>query len=110
MPWDTHCTPDTHNLDLVVANQGSSNFSILLGNGDGTFGPAQNLLAGNAPAGVAIADFNGDCLPDLAVTNLFSGDVSILINESPGVCPVATPVSIRGANPTPQRPFKAMSR
>jgi hypothetical protein len=34
-------------LDLAVANQGSNNVSLLLGNGDGTFQAAQNFPAGD---------------------------------------------------------------
>src|SRR5262249_24636648 len=59
--------------DLVVANNGyfdgsSGSVSILLGNGDGTFQPARDLDVGRNPFGVAVGDFNGDGIPDLAVT------------------------------------------
>ena len=48
-------------LDLAVANGASNNVSILLGNGDGTFGtPATNFAVGEGPASVAVGDFNGD--------------------------------------------------
>lgn len=62
--------------DIVVANscgilrcdQGS--FSIVLGNGDGTFQAPQSYLSGGYRAeGVVIADFNGDGKPDLAILN-----------------------------------------
>src|SRR6266851_22740 len=36
--------------DLAVANDGSNNVSVLLGNGDGTFQTAQMLAAGNEPS------------------------------------------------------------
>jgi hypothetical protein len=32
---------------------------------------------------VVVGDFNGDGLPDLAVANYFSNDVSVLINNTP---------------------------
>ena len=41
--------------------------SVLLGNGDGTFRPAQDFEAGRGPNAVAIGDFNGDGGQDLAV-------------------------------------------
>src|SRR5438445_4471465 len=45
--------------------------SIFLNNGDASFapGPAPLLQTGASPTGVAIADFNQDGLPDMAVTN-----------------------------------------
>ena len=57
------------NVDLATANNGDGTVSVLFGNGDGTFGPAQTLLLGGAPLGIAAADLNGDGLPDLAVAN-----------------------------------------
>ena len=53
--------------DLAVANSGSNNVSVLLGNGDGTFQAAVNYGAGTEPYSVAVGDFNGDGKPDLAV-------------------------------------------
>ena len=51
-----------------MANSNSNTVSILLGNGDGTFQAARNVIAGSGPSSVAIGDFNGDGLADLAVT------------------------------------------
>ena len=64
-------------LDLAVAayadtNSGPSNgtmVSILLGNGDGTFGPHVDYTAGTGVAAVVIDDFNKDGKLDLAVVN-----------------------------------------
>src|SRR5262249_7586743 len=39
-------------LDLAVANFNSDNVSVLLGNGDGTFGAATNFAAGDRPESV----------------------------------------------------------
>ena len=56
-------------VDLAVANSGSGDVSILLGNGDGTFKSAQNFSAGGSnPVSIAVGDFNGDGKQDLAVT------------------------------------------
>src|SRR6266481_6798217 len=44
--------------DIAVANTGSDNVSILLGNGDGTFQPAVNYSAGCSPTAIAVGDFN----------------------------------------------------
>jgi hypothetical protein len=78
--------------DLVTANVGSDpdpgSVSVLLGNGDGTFQPARNFLAGSNPWGVAVGDFNGDGIPDLAVANSagFGGasGVSVLLGNGDG--------------------------
>ena len=56
-------------LDLVVTNGSSSNVSILLGTGTGSFGAATNFAVGSGPRSVAVADFNGDGKLDLAVAN-----------------------------------------
>jgi hypothetical protein len=69
--------------DIVVANfhSLSSNVSVLLGRGDGTF-THTSYLAGQSPDSVAVGDFDGDGWPDLAVTNFSSNDVSLLLNAA----------------------------
>ena len=70
--------------DLVVANKGSNNVSVLLGKGDGTFEPKVDYNTGEAPTAVAIADLNGDKNPDLVVANSGSNNVSVLLGEGGG--------------------------
>jgi hypothetical protein len=53
---------------------------ILLGKGDGTFQAAQAFAAGASPSSLAVGDFNGDKLPDLAV--LGQGGVTVLLNAA----------------------------
>jgi hypothetical protein len=55
------------NLDLAVANAGANTVSILLGNGDGTFRPAHDVVIGGHPTAIAAADFTRDGFADLAV-------------------------------------------
>ena len=55
------------NLDLAVANAGTNTVSILLGNGDGTFRPANDIVIGGHPRAIAAADFTRDGFADLAV-------------------------------------------
>jgi hypothetical protein len=70
--------PVTHNLTLEV----------LLGNGDGTFGPSfllspQALYTGGVQ--MALADLNGDHMVDVAVlTGGMVSDVSVLLNNGDG--------------------------
>ena len=65
--------------DLVVANQESDDISILLGNGDGSFGTEQRYSVGALPTEnldpwfSLIHDLDGDGLQDLIVSNWWGG-------------------------------------
>jgi hypothetical protein len=70
-------------LDLVVTNGeefGGSTFNLFLGNGDGTFQAPLTYATGNNPLAVAVADFNGDGLPDVAVQG--GGEVNISLGQA----------------------------
>ena len=71
-------------LDLVTANSNSSDVNVLLGNGDGTFGPEARYTVGAGPWSVAVGDFNGDHRLDLVTANTGSGDVSVLLGNGDG--------------------------
>ena len=77
---------DSH-PDLAVVNQTDNTVSVLLGNGDGTFTSALNspLATGQAPTAVAIADFNGDGVPDIAVTDPQTDSVSVYLGLGQGL-------------------------
>jgi len=79
-------------LDLAVANTccPDGGVAILLGNGDGTFGPPVNYTAGVAPTSIVAADFNHDGILDLAVANSLSTYVSIFIGNGDGTFQPAT--------------------
>jgi len=59
-----------HDGILNVLGAGSTNppetASILVGNGDGTFGGILNIAANFEPSGISVADLNGDGSPDFA--------------------------------------------
>ena len=88
------------NLDVVTANQDSDNVSILLGNGDGTFGTATNFNTGNGPQHVVVGNFDkdSDLILDLAVANIDSDDFSILLGNGDGTFGTATNFTINGGN------------
>jgi hypothetical protein len=75
-------------IDLVVTNfdlQSSNTVSVLLGVGDGTFQqPPMSYTVGLSPIFIAIADFNRDGVPDLAVADYRSDRVSVLLGIGDG--------------------------
>jgi hypothetical protein len=87
--------------DLVVVNQTDNTISVELGNGDGTFTAAPNspLATGQAPTAVAIADFNGDGIPDIAVTDPQTDSVSVYLGLGQGLFATAFELPV-GTNPT----------
>jgi tetratricopeptide (TPR) repeat protein len=91
---------DSH-PDLAVVNQTDNTVSVLLGNGDGTFTSAVNspLGTGVAPTAVAIADFNGDGVPDIAVTDPQTDSVSVFLGLGQGLFAPAFELPV-GTTPT----------
>src|SRR6266849_4465918 len=76
--------------DLAVAYRGSvrpfvpGGVSVLLGNGDGSFQAALNFAVGSLSTSVAVGEFNGDKVLDLAVANADSNDVLVLLGNGDG--------------------------
>jgi hypothetical protein len=84
--------------DLAVANAGSHTVSVLLGNGDGTFGTGTDFATGSWPRSVAAADLNRDGRPDLAVANQGSNTVSVLLGNGDGTFGIRTDFEV-GSDP-----------
>jgi uncharacterized protein YjdB len=71
--------------DMVVANIGADNVTILRNTGSAgtvSFVAAFDLTAGNEPRGVAIGDVDGDGKLDLAIANTGNNTISLFRNTS----------------------------
>ena len=62
------------------------------------FAPATDYPVGTSPAGVALADFNGDGRPDMAVTGDAPDRVSILLNTGTGIFGPASDLALAGGS------------
>jgi hypothetical protein len=72
-------------LDAAVANFGSNNVTILLGQDNGQLAEVFNVpISGSGPSAIVTADFDRDGVLDLAVANLLSNDVSLLKGNGRG--------------------------
>ncbi len=69
--------------DIVTTNLDDSTVSVLQGNGDGTFQPAQSFPVGFAPDAVAVADL-GNGRSDIVIANQYTGMVSVLLGNGDG--------------------------
>ena len=71
-------------LDMVTANAGSNNASVMLGNGDGSFAAASSLSVGTEPGSIALGDLNGDGVLDIVTANYVSATTSVLLGNGNG--------------------------
>jgi hypothetical protein len=97
------------NLDLAIATSncpsypacGAGTVSIVLGNGDGAFQAPSHFSTGTAtdPYSVAVGDFNGDKILDLAVVNYATNTVSVMLGVGDGTFPTHLDYPV-GSEPT----------
>ncbi|MBP7937668.1 MAG: Ig-like domain-containing protein [Phycisphaerae bacterium] len=84
-PVDVKVADFTHDghLDLAVANRDGGSVSILLGNGDGTFGAAVNTAL-SGPLSLAVGEFENPANANLDLAVATGDDVSILSGNGDG--------------------------
>jgi len=88
-------------LDLAIANEGSDNVSILLGNGFGQFTAAPPVSVGDAPSSIVAGSFDGDAFTDLAIASLGDDNIAIRLGDGTGAFTGTGTVST-GANSDPR--------
>lgn len=73
-------------IDIATANGGSDNISVLLGNGDGTFGAHTEYTTGGGafPLAVAFGSTRGNGVLDLVAANNGTGTISVLLGHGDG--------------------------
>ncbi len=85
--------------DLAIANGEDSTVTILLNNGKGEFSPAPGspFFANQHPNDLAIADFNKDGNPDLAIANTETAELTLLLGNGKGqfTQPTLSPYKVR---------------
>jgi len=77
------------NPGFVVTNFKDNTYSVFNGNGDGTFtqvtgSPFVLPATASGPVAMTVADFNNDGIPDLAIVNQLSKNVTILEGNGDG--------------------------
>jgi hypothetical protein len=87
--------------DVVTANWGSNNVSVLLSLPDSlSFAPPVNYPVAGRPSFVAVGDLNGDDKLDLVVSNDESNQISVLLGNGDGTFAMRRDFPAGGMHPT----------
>ena len=88
--------------DLVVANYGETNVSVLLNLGAAVFGPPSNHTVGRGPSSVIATDLNQDAFLDIVTANTIDGTLTILPGKTGGTFGAAQTITLYpGGDPQP---------
>lgn len=71
--------------DIATSNASAGSVSVLLGNGDGTFRPQQEIPNGGQPRGICVLDADGDGDTDIVDANSGRSQVGVMLNNGSGV-------------------------
>ncbi|HEU4772373.1 MAG TPA: VCBS repeat-containing protein, partial [Candidatus Udaeobacter sp.] len=71
-------------LDLVFSSKATPEVFVLLGNGNGTFGPETSFSSLGPPSSLVVADFNNDTHTDLAMSVPSRNSIVILFGNGNG--------------------------
>jgi hypothetical protein len=71
-------------LDVVTANPLANSVSVLLGKGDGTFGPSTEYGTWPEPRSVALGDLNGDGNLDIVTADTRGNTASVFLGRGDG--------------------------
>lgn len=80
-------------LDTSYSNSILGTASLVAGSSELNWQNAQNPAAGADPQGIAVGDFNGDGIPDMAIANRNDGTVTILLGNGDGTFTAGTVVN-----------------
>ncbi|HEX8918280.1 MAG TPA: VCBS repeat-containing protein [Chloroflexota bacterium] len=78
---------DDGKTDLAITKEFDATISILYGNTDGTFQQEVYVAVGSEPTSIAAGDFNGAVNSDLIAACVYSGAVTVLLNNGGGNTP-----------------------
>ncbi len=70
--------------DIAVPNAATNTLSVLLNNGNGTFGTNVDYFCGAAPQKIGVGDFTGDSRLDLIVADLSDNNIRLLRGNGNG--------------------------
>jgi len=98
------CSADFNNdgkkdIATTIAYNGQNRVSIILGNGDGTFGPATTFTTAAGPISICAADFNSDNNQDVATCNTSGSNISVLFGNGAGSFGAPANYSTGSSNP-----------
>ena len=84
--------------DIAIANRGTGEVSVLLGNGGGGFAAPAHYPTGvgSSPIAIVAADLTGDGRTDLATANAGSSNASVLTGVGDGTFAAPVPLTVVG--------------